>query len=135
VDPVNGSGLRQANETRKPATDKVSSKSRRDCQWFAPVLRELQSIFKTQFARELNIRTGRDPRVIQKWKTGRHAPDGEALNSLINSDIGDRVLLALTRSNAQAWAQALRRTHEIAQLRRVQAETQSRLEALERGLA
>ncbi|BAR61769.1 hypothetical protein NK6_8620 [Bradyrhizobium diazoefficiens] len=54
--------------------------------------------------------------------------------ALINSDVGDDVIRILTRNNTQAWAKALRRTHEIAKLRSLQADTERRLAALERGL-
>jgi hypothetical protein len=118
----------------KPSTGKVVSNPRQDCLWFAPVLDVLMKKFKTGFASEMRLRTGRDESVIQRWKTGKHAPDGFALNALINSDVGDLVIRAMTRSNNQPWAKALRRTHEISQLRTLQAETQHRLEALERGL-
>ncbi len=122
------------SKSAKPAIGKVASKTRQDCLWFAPVLEVLMKRWKTGFALEMRLRTGRDASVIQRWKTGRHAPDGYALNALINSDVGDLVIDAMTRSNTQPWAKALRRTREIAQLGQTQAETQSRLEALERGL-
>lgn len=122
-------------EPAKPVTEQVVGKSRSDARWFEPVLRELRAMFPTKLAQELALRANRSERICEKWIARHGAPDGAALNALVNSDVGDRVLLALTRSNTQPWARALRRTHEIAQLRRQQAETASRLEVLERGLA
>src|SRR5262249_10090576 len=127
-------GYRRSTKGPHFGPDKVIGKKRQDCQWWLPVLQELQIRFKRDFAGELAYRAGRDPRVCQKWKTGKHAPDGGALHALINSDVGDIVIMALTRGNSKPWAKALRRTYEISKLRNLQAETQRRLEALERGI-
>jgi len=129
-------GQRYRGSAKVPhsGTAKVVGKSRQDCRWWLPVLQKLQVRFKRDFAGEMAWRAGRHPRVCEKWKTGRHAPDGGALHALINSDVGDMVILALTQGNAQPWAKALRRTHEISNLRKLQSETTQRLEALERGI-
>ena len=129
-----GATYRPSAKQPAPRGDKVAPTKGRSRDWWAPVLQFLQVRFKVGFAWEMHVRTGRDPRICKKWKTGKHAPDGEALAALINSDVGDEVIRILTKDNRQAWARALRRTHEIAKLRSVQAETQRRLEALERGI-
>jgi hypothetical protein len=67
------------------------------------------------------------------WISRKGAPDGEALSALLNSRIGDRLVLALTRSCPHPWRKKLNRQIEISQLRDQQRDTQLRLEALERG--
>lgn len=117
-----------------PAGGEVPTRKGRSSPAWQPVLQFLQRRFKVGFAWELHIRTGRHPDVCKSWKSGKHAPDAEALIALINSDVGDEIIRILTRSNTQAWAKALRRTHEIAKLRNLQADTERRLAALERGV-
>lgn len=121
----------------KPASapGKVAGRGRQSCRQWLPVLRELEAIFKTKFAWHLHCITGRDVRVCERWKTGKHAPDFAALHALLNDPVvGERVFRALTRDNPPAWARELHRSSEIAQLRNLQEETQRRLEALEKGL-
>lgn len=118
----------------KPATDKVVSKSRRNRQSWLYVLDALQKRFKADFAWEMHVRTGRSERDCYRWKTGKAAPDFEAFDRLINSDIGDLVLLTMTKGNNQPWAVAMRRTYEIARARGDIEAAQRRLAALERGI-
>ncbi|MGY3527720.1 hypothetical protein [Bradyrhizobium sp. USDA 4452] len=126
--------VKSARGQSNSATDKVVSRSRRSRQAWLRLLPVLEKRFRSDFAWEMHIRTGRSERDCYRWKTGKAAPDFEAVDRLINSDIGDLVLLTMTSGNNQAWARALRRTHEISKLRSLQADTQRRLEALERGI-
>ncbi|WP_461332016.1 DUF1833 family protein [Bradyrhizobium embrapense] len=55
----------------------------------------------------MHVRTGRSERDCYRWKTGKAAPDFEAVDRLINSDIGDLVLLTMpTHSEALLEAYA-----------------------------
>lgn len=125
---------RNGREPAKTAAAKNSGKSRRDCQWFAPVLLELKRAFPQKLAAELALITNRHQRVCELWISGRGAPDGEALTALQNSRLGDRVFLALTRGCAEPWRKRLNRQIEISQLREAQRETAARLAALEGDL-
>lgn len=106
---------------------------RSEHRWFFPVLVELKRTFPRKFAEQVAAIAGRSERICDVWKTGRGVPDGEALAALLNSDIGDRLLLALTKGSLHAWRKRLNRQIEISQLRDQQRETARRLEALERG--
>lgn len=124
-----------AGSRGEPKSDPAENlgKSRRDHRWFAPVLVELKLIFPRKLAQELALIANRSERVCEDWIARKGAPDGEALAALINSRVGDRLVLALTRSSPHAWRKRLNRQIEISQLRDQQRETQLRLEALERG--
>jgi hypothetical protein len=129
---------RKASGTAKPAGEQIIRKRRGSPRWFAPVLTELRELFPPRSAslvKELAFRADRSIRIVEDWVAGRGAPDGAALTALIKSDVGDRVMLALTRDCHQPWIKSLRRTHELASLRKAQDETGRRIAALERGLA
>jgi hypothetical protein len=120
--------------TSKKGTDEKIGRSRRSHLWFAPVIADLRGIFPKKLAQNLASRAGRHTRICEFWIAGTGAPDGEALARLICSDIGDRVLDALTADCKHPWAENVRRTHEVARLRKQAAETARRLAALEEGL-
>ncbi|MGX1353500.1 hypothetical protein AB7M49_007121 [Bradyrhizobium elkanii] len=126
--------VKPARGQSNPATDKVVSRSRRSRQSWLRVLDVLQKRFKVDFVWEMHVRTGRSERDCYRWKTGKAAPDFEALDRLINSDVGDLVLLTMTRGSTQPWAVAMRRTYEIAKARVDMEAAQRRLAALERGI-
>jgi hypothetical protein len=117
----------------KLSTEQVIGVSRSDHRWFLPVLAEIKLIFPRKLAAELAAISNRSERICQVWISRRGAPDGEALAALINSRLGDRVLLALTGACPHQWRRKLNRQIEISRLRDQQRETQLRLEALERG--
>lgn len=119
---------------RSADTDKKIGRCRSGDRWFDAVIDELTLIFPRKLAFELAMRAGRPKRVVELWLEGRAAPNGEALAALIRSDIGDRVLLALTAGCNHPWADNVRATHEIARLRKQQAESARRLAELERGI-
>jgi hypothetical protein len=119
---------------RSADTDNSIGKCRSGGHWFDAVIDELTPIFPRKLAFELAMRAGRPKRVVELWLEGRAAPNGEALASLIRSDVGDRVLLALTAGCSHPWADNVRATHEIARLRKQQAESARRLAELERGI-
>lgn len=123
----------RAKLSKKP-TDDLFGKDRRHVRWFEPVLAELAEIFPTKLAQELALRAGRSQRVCEFWISGRSAPDGGAMAALLNSDIGDRVHLALTADCKHAWADNNRAVHEISKLRKQQADAERRLKALEQGI-
>lgn len=130
-------GLNAKRKAAIPANlpgGEVAPKKGRSSPSWQPVLQFLLKRFKVGFAWELHVRTGRHPDVCKSWKTGRHAPDSEALIALLNSDVGDEIIRILTRNNNQPWAKALRRTHEIAKTRADIEAAQRRLADLERGL-
>ncbi|WP_128089573.1 hypothetical protein [Bradyrhizobium viridifuturi] len=126
--------VKPAREQSNPVSDKVVSRSRRNRQSWSRLLEVLQKRFKADFVWEMHVRTGRSERDCYRWKTGKAAPDFEALDRLINSDIGDLVLLTMTRGSDQPWAVAMRRTYEIAKARGDIEAAQRRLAALERGI-
>lgn len=127
---------RSGKEQAKTRAEENLGKSRRDHRWFAPVLVELRRIFPRKLAQELALLANRSDRVCEDWiaTPPRGAPDGEALAALLNSRIGDRLLLALTKSCAEPWRKKLNRQIEISQLRDQQRETAARLAALEGDL-
>jgi hypothetical protein len=94
---------------------------------------ELRLIYRHNLPVEISARSGRSVRVVERWLSGQGAPDSEALAALLNSDIGDRLWLALTRSSPHPWRKRLSRQIEISELRDQQRDTARRLEALERG--
>jgi hypothetical protein len=118
----------------KKLTDKKIGRSRPFDRWFDPVIDDLSLIFPHKLALELAVRARRPQRVCELWLAGRASPNGEALAALICSDVGDRVLLALTAGCPHPWAENARAVHEISKLRKQQAEAARRLEALERGI-
>lgn len=126
---------RNGTGSAKKAGDENLGKNRRDHRWFAPVLVDLRKVFKQKLAAELALVANRSTRVCEDWIAvpPRGAPDGEALAALINSRIGDVVLLALSRSCGHPWRQKLNRQIEISQLLDQQRETAARLAALQRG--
>lgn len=115
------------------APDKVIGTSRAGHRFFEPVLVALEKKFPKKCAQELALRAKRSERVCEIWIARRGTPDGGALACLIDSDVGDIVMLALTKNSKQPWVKALRRHHEIASLRTVQVEAARRLAALELG--
>jgi hypothetical protein len=117
----------------KAAPAEISGKSRRDHRWFAPVLAELRAIFPRKLAQELALVANRSERVCEDWIARRGAPDGEALAALLNSRVGDRLFLALTRSAIHPWRRDLNRQIKMSTLRAQQRATALELEALERG--
>ncbi|MCD9819762.1 hypothetical protein [Bradyrhizobium japonicum] len=126
---------RRGIEGAKTGAEENLGKSRRDHRWFAPVLVELRKVFKQKLAAELALIANRSTRVCEDWiaTPPRGAPDGEALNALLNSRIGDVVWKALTRSCAEPWRKKLNRQMEISQLLDQQRETAARLAALQNG--
>lgn len=127
-------GYRKGAKPAKSGTDSGIGKDRSCHQWFAPVLEEFCRIFPKKTPTHIASRAGRSIRVCEIWLSGKGAPDGIALARLIRSDVGDRVLLALTADCQHAWAENVRTTHEISKLRKQQAEAAARLAALERGM-
>lgn len=125
-----GLSVAQARKQSNPRRVKIDGKTRNDCRWFAPVLQELQSLFPRKLAQELAHRAERSVRVCEKWIGMQGAPDGAAMCNLIESDIGDRIVLVLTQNSDQRWAKQYRRLHETAQLQRQLADTQRRLDRL-----
>jgi hypothetical protein len=126
---------RKGSGSAKAGAEENLGTSRRDHRWFAPVLAELRKVFRQKLAAELALIANRSTRVCEDWiaTPPRGAPDGEALAALLNSRIGDVVLLALTRSCAEPWRKKLHRQLEIAQLLDQQRETAARLAALQNG--
>lgn len=123
----------RARDRSKLITDADNGRSRCRHRWFFPVIDELSLIFRRNCAAEISYRAGRSIRICEVWLSKKSAPDGAALAALLNSDIGDRLWLALTRSSPHPWRRKLNRQIEISRLRDQQRETQARLEALERG--
>lgn len=119
----------------KKATRADAGKIPHACGWFQSVIDDLGPFFRRNLAVEISSRAGRSVSVAERWISGKGAPDGEALATLLNSDIGDRVWLAMTRSSLHPWRKRLKRQIEISELRDQQRETARRLEALERGEA
>src|SRR4051794_12973433 len=87
---------RKGTGSAKAGADENLGNSRRDHRWFAPVLVELRKLFRQKLAAELALIANRSTRVCEDWiaTPPRGAPDGEALATLLNSRIGDAVLLA-----------------------------------------
>ena len=127
-------GYRGGAKPAKSRTDKAIGKDRACHQWFAPVLAEICRIFPKKTPTHLSSRSGVSIRVCEIWLSGKGAPGGPALARLIRSDVGDRVLLALTADCQHGWAENVRATHEISQLRKQQAAQAARLAELERGM-
>lgn len=125
-----GLSVAHTRKQSNPRRVKIDGKTRNDCRWFAPVLQELQSLFPKKLPQELAHRAERSVRVCEKWIAKQGAPDGAAMRNLIESDIGDRIVLALTKNSEQRWVRQYRRLHESAQLQRQLAETQRRLDRL-----
>lgn len=119
---------------QKSGTDAAIGIDRACHQWFAPVLADLRALFPKKTALHISSRAGRSVRVCEIWLSEKGAPDGRALAALIRSDVGDRVLAALTADCRHPWAENFRATQEISKLRKQQADAARRLEALERGL-
>lgn len=118
-----------------PAAEENSGKGRRNHRWFAPVAAELKRIFPRKTAQEIALLANRSDRVCEDWiaNPARGAPDGEAMAALLNSRVGDRLWLALTKASASPWRKKLARQIEISELLDQQRATQERLEALQRG--
>lgn len=79
------------------------------------------------------IRAGTSTRSAETWMGKKGAPEGRALFTLMNSDMGDVVTLALTAGCQQPWAKKLRRQIEITRILDQQIELDLRLKALQRG--
>ncbi len=129
-----GKGQQKALSRSNSRSVKIDGKTRQDCRWFFPVLLELQRIFETKLPQELAHRAGRSIRVCEKWVAKRGAPDGRAMRNLIDSDVGDIVVLALIKTSNQKWAKQYQRLRESSQLLDQMRDTQRRLDAMKREI-
>jgi hypothetical protein len=118
-------------KSAKNETDKRIGKDRYVDRYFQPVIDELGLIFPKKLAQVLALHSGKSQRVCELWLEGKTAPGGDALAALICSEIGDTVLLALTKGCDHAWLRNIRTTNEIAKLRRQQRDSAARLASLE----
>lgn len=118
----------------KTTTRIVDGRFPHPCGWFSSTALELKDIFKTNCAAEVAHRSGRSVSVVERWLSGKGAPDGLALATLLRSDIGDLVHEALIASVKSPWADNIRAVREIAKLRQQQADTARRLSALESNI-
>lgn len=87
--------------------------------------------FKTAY--ELALRADVDLRSAEHWLAGQRAISGEALTTVLRSDIGFDVLVGLMQGASPGWWKRFSRQMQISDLRRRQVEQQALLERLERG--
>jgi DNA-binding transcriptional regulator YiaG len=123
--------LRHQRNPSKTATRSDEGRFPHPCGWFSSTALQLKQIFSQNCAAEVAHRSGRSVSVVERWLSGKGAPDGKALATLLRSDIGDLVHEALIASVKSPWADNIRAVREIAKLRQQQADTSRRLEALE----
>ena len=118
-------------KSAKKRTDQLTGKDRPVDRFFDPVIDELRLLFPKKLAPALAFHSGCHQRICELWLEGKRQPGGPALAALLNSEIGDIVLLALTKGSKHAWRANINTTTQIAKLRREQRDAAARLASLE----
>ena len=118
-------------KSAKIRSDSRIGKDRSVDRFFDPVIEQLRQLFPTKLAPALAFHSGCHQRICELWLEGKRQPGGPALAALLNSEIGDVVLLALTRGCGHAWRSNINTTTQIARLRREQRDAAARLASLE----
>lgn len=80
------------------------------------------------------MRTGTQVRACEYWLARKTDMSGEALASLLRSDVGLEVLEAIIGESRPRWWKQFSRTIELSRVRKAQDEARLRLERLEREL-
>lgn len=99
----------------------------------SPILRKFKDLHPHKTAVRLALITGADVKHCEKCLAGTRELGAAFQAELLRSDFGKDALIALMGNSRAAWWRGLRRLLEISELRDMQAATQKRLEALERG--
>jgi hypothetical protein len=125
-------GMDIAHKRKSRPRTAVRSK-RTDVRSISAIQRIAKHNFAAKASLEIALRADVDLRSAEYWLAGNRAISGEALTSLLRSDIGFDLLRELMTGATSAWWRRFSRQMQISELRRRQAEQQALLERLERG--
>lgn len=100
------------------------------CGYWAKLVEVVRQIFPTKPAPNLAVAAGVSLRTSEYFFEQKRGLSGDAVVSLLNTEYGPEVLLALTEHSEQEWVKTFQKFWEIQKIKAEQAKLQARLDAL-----
>lgn len=118
-------------EYAKSAPLKDSGKSRRALRIAEPIIARLAELYPQKPTARIAVFAGVSVRAVEHWFYGKGDVSADALAALLRSEAGLHVLRAIMGDAKPKWWKRLRRTADLAELRRQQEEQRKLIERLE----